>query len=164
MNDQQWNYLSEGLAKIDEVHAWLAEMAGRPRMPISGPETPNLPPEPIDADFQQVFGRLRGPRGELLLSGAERTTWQRLYNGWEGFKDDVPAGAAKVLALVSEHQAGIGEPPPRVIAFGLNGQTFLTFPDLPGTKYGTPDCFKVGAILFSLQALDGALAIIKKLS
>lgn len=167
MDQQEFEALSPDV-KLNEIyrilpkptpdargHAGMEQVFGRP-------DEPNLPPEPLNEHFQEVFGRLRGPRGQLLLTNTELNTWNRLYSGWEGFKD-VPAPAAKVLALVAEHYAGLGEFHGRVLAFGLNGQVFLTFPDLPGSKYGTLECFKVGAILFGLQSLDGALKIIEKL-
>ena len=130
--------------------------------PFMGRGPTSEPAEPVDDDLQKVFGYLRDGAGRRLIQPGtvEELHWIGKQKTWGGFVP-VPSDIQERVDLIIEHYAadGIDATPEAII---LSTRRYLVFPGIPGLDYGTPHCFRYGALRFGQDLTEAAVKTIDK--
>lgn len=121
------------------------------------------PREPIDEDFQRVFGFWHDQnKHRRFQPGSEaESIWLTKQQHFGGIVPmaNWPEGMLSGVERLVEHYAAANPAPieavPELIEY--NGQHYLVFPEIPGAGYGTPYVLMVGIRTFLQDSIDKAV-------
>jgi hypothetical protein len=124
--------------------------------PFMGRGPVGAPAEPINPDFQEVFGFWLDQNKHRRIAPEDQPTWLTKQQRFGGFVESWPGELQSGLERLIEHYNALDvDAMPKLIEYG--SQQYLVFPKIPGVGYGTPKCFMVGVRNFLQDAADGQM-------